>query len=492
MTFVSGVRQINISSHGGKAAPAVPRAVGPEATMKDVRVQDPQSPGTLPAVSRRGLLLGAAAGALGTSWLGARRADAATPLIESAAGLVAENGAVRGLWHPSFRKVRDEFVRNFSERGELGASVSVRIAGLPVVDLWGGVANPATGQAWGRDTLVHVWSCTKGATALCAHVLASRGELDLDAPVAQYWPEFAQNGKAGVSVAMLLSHQAGIPALRDPLPAGAFYDTQYMTDRLAAEAPFWEPGTRHGYHALTFGFCVGELVRRISGQSLAEFFHSEVSAPLGLDFFMGLPDSELARLAPGIPSDPPAPPFSRVLLAALTDPTSIQALIFFNSGGYLDPGAAESPEARAQTELGATGGFTNARSLSRLYAALANGGERLVDKASFARMSRTHSAGWDQFGLIPSRFTLGYVKSIDNRRGDPGNQDTGILSEAAFGHSGFGGSIGFADPENRMSFGYTMTRQGPGTLLNARGQSLIDAAYRSLGYVEAGGNQVKR
>lgn len=460
--------------------------------MEDSRILAPQSPETLPSVSRRGLLLGAAAGALGATWLGGRQAEAATALTDSTAGLVGENGAVRGLWHPSFKRVRDEFVRNFTERGELGASVHVRVAGLPVVDLWGGVADPTTGRAWTRDTLVHVWSCTKGATALCAHILASRGELDLDAPVAQYWPEFAQNGKSAVTVAMLMSHQAGVPALRDPLPFGALYDTEYMTDRLAAEAPFWEPGTRHGYHALTFGFCVGELVRRISGRTLAGFFRQEVAEPLGLDFSMGLPDSELPRLAPSIPADPPTPPFSRAFLAAISDPTSIASLVFFNSGGYLNPGEAESAAARAQTEIGATGGFTNARALSRLYAVLANGGERFVDKASFARMARVNSAGWDQFGLIPSRFTLGFVKSIDNRRGDPGNQDTGILSEAAFGHSGFGGSIGFADPENRLSFGYTMTKQGPGTLLNPRGQSLVDAAYRSLGYVEAGGNQVKR
>jgi CubicO group peptidase (beta-lactamase class C family) len=463
--------------------------------MDETREQDPQTPVSTQTVSRRGLLLGAAAGALTLPWLGTGTANASgSPQSGGLAdGLVGESGSVRGHWHPSFRRVRDEFVRNFAERGEIGASVCVRVLGWPVVDLWGGTADVASGAPWQQDTLVHVWSCTKGVTALCAHMLASRGQLDLDAPVAQYWPEFAQNGKQGVTVAMLLSHQAGVPALRDPVPTGAFYDTEYMTDRLAAEAPFWEPGTRHGYHALTFGFCVGELVRRISGRSLADFFREEVGDRLGLDdFFMGLPDSELSRLAPSIPADPPTPPFSRFFLSAITDPTSIAALIFFNSGGYLDPGVAESAEARAQTEIGATGGFTNARALSRLYAALVNGGQGLVDKASFARMSRVNSAGWDEMGYIPSRFTLGFVKSIDNRRGDPGNQDTGILSEAAFGHSGFGGSIGFADPVTRMSFGYTMTKQGPGTLLNPRGQSLIDAAYRSLGYVEAGGSQVPR
>jgi CubicO group peptidase (beta-lactamase class C family) len=457
--------------------------------MKRTRTQEQQAPEPIQAVSRRGLLLGAAAGALSYPFLGARATAASGPLADGS--LVGESGSVSGTWHPRFRHVRDEFVRNFAERGEIGASVCVEIAGRRVVDLWGGTANLDTGAPWEEDTLVHVWSCTKGATALCAHILASRGELDLDAPVAQYWPEFAQNGKQGVTVAMLLSHQAGIPALRDPLPQGAFYDTALMTERLAAETPFWEPGTRHGYHALTFGFCVGELVRRISGWSLWDFFRDEVREPLGLDFWMGLPDSELSRLAPIIPADPPTPPFSQFFLKLVGDPTSIPALIFFNSGGYLDPGEAESPEARAQTEIGASGSFTNARSLARLYAALAAGGRGFVDPASFARMSRVNSAGWDAMGCIPSRFTLGYTKSMDNRRQAPGNQDTGILSEDAFGHSGFGGSIGFADPRTLLSFGYTMTKQGPGTLLSPRGQSLIDATYRSLGYVEAGGNWVR-
>ncbi len=436
-------------------------------------------------VSRRGLLLSAAVGALAAPWLGLRPAAAANA---PGLGYLHESGTVNGYYHRSFRRVRDEFVRNFAERGEIGASVCIEYRGWPLVDLWGGTADPGTGAPWERDTIVHVWSSTKGATALCAHILASRGQLDLDAPVAQYWPEFAQNGKEGVTVAMLMSHQAGIPALRDPLPQGAFYDTTYMTGRLAAEAPFWEPGTRHGYHALTFGFCVGELVRRISGKTLAGFFRDEVATPLGLtDYWMGLPDSELSRLAPIVPADPPEPPFSRFFLQILTDPTSIPFLIFFNSGGYLDPGVAESSEARAQTEIGASGSFTNARTLARLYSGIAG----LVDEASFARMGRVNSAGWDQMGSIPSRFTLGYVKSIDNRRESPGNQDTGILSEDAFGHSGFGGSIGFVDPRAHMSFGYAMNKQGPGTLLNPRGQSLIDAAYTSLGYVEAGGNFVK-
>jgi CubicO group peptidase (beta-lactamase class C family) len=446
-------------------------------------------------VSRRGLLAGAAAaaGALGLPLLGTRSAAAAESET-SWTGFRQESGAISGIWHPTFRRVRDEFLRNFTQRGEVGASVCVMVGGVPVVDLWGGIANPVTNQPWQKDTLVHVWSCTKGVTALCAHLLASRGQLDLDAPVVQYWPEFGQQGKEGTTVEMLMSHKAGVPAIRQPLPQGALYDWEFMTETLAAEEPFWVPGTRHGYHALTFGFLVGELVRRISGRPLDVFFREEIALPLGLDFWLTLPVSEDDRVAPSIPADPPAPPFPAWLLLALTDPTSIPALIFFNNGGYLVPGEADTRAAR-EAVIGATGGITNARGLCRLYSELARPRvpwrPSLVEVASLVRMSRPISAGFDQFGQIPSRFTAGYIKSMDNRRGTPGNQDTGMLSEDAFGHSGFGGSIGFADPRAGLSLGYAMNRQGPGTLLNPRGQSLVDAAYRSLGYSEQGGSFVR-
>jgi CubicO group peptidase (beta-lactamase class C family) len=466
----------------------------PENQASEVRSEAQAAGG----VSRRGLLAGAAAaaGALGLPLLGTRSAAAAESETSFGFGsLRQESGAVAGFWHPAFRRVRDEFVRNFAERGEVGASLCVMLGAIPVVDLWGGAANTETGQPWEQDTLVHVWSCTKGATTLCAHLLASRGLLDLDAPVVQYWPEFGQQGKQATTVEMLMGHQAGVPAIRQPLPPGALYDWEFMTETLAAEAPFWPPGTRHGYHALTFGFLVGELVRRISGRPLDVFFREEIAEPLGLDFWLTLPASEDPRVAPSIPADLPAPPFPAWLLLALTDPTSIPALIFFNSGGYLNPGEADTRAAR-EAVIGATGGITNARGLCRLYSELARPRvpwrEPLVDAARLVRMSRTMSAGFDQFGQIPSRFAAGYIKSMDNRRGTPGNQDSGILSEDAFGHSGFGGSIGFADPRAGLSFGYAMSRQGPGTLLNPRGQSLVDATYRSLGYSEEGGSFVRR
>src|SRR5262245_22180171 len=251
--------------------------------MEDARTADDPSPYTAPAVSRRRLLLGATAatavGVLGARGREARATMGAGPLV--AASSLSQPG-ISGRFRPRFERVYQEFARNFQERGEVGASVCVMWEGETVVDLWGGTARVDTGAPWQSDTLTHVWSSTKGATALCAHILASRGLLDLDAPVVQYWPEFGQQGKNSITVAMLLAHQAGLPAVREPLPQGAFYDWDLMVGSLAAEAPFWEPGTRNGYHALTFGFLVGEVVRRVSGRSLGTFFRDEVAAPLGL------------------------------------------------------------------------------------------------------------------------------------------------------------------------------------------------------------------
>jgi len=434
-------------------------------------------------LSRRRLLMGAAAGMLATPFIGHET-------LASAVGVAPlrrerEDPGVDGAFHPRFERVRDEFVRNFHERGEVGAAVTLIVDGKTVVDLWGGLARVDTNAAWQENTLSQIWSSTKGATSLCAHILVDRGLLDLDAPVVQYWPEFGQNGKAGTTVRMLLAHQAGVPAVREPLPAGAFYDWDFMTSTLAAEAPFWEPGTRNGYHALTFGFLVGEVVRRVSGKPLGEFFRDEVATPLGLEFWLGLPESEESRVAPNILPDPPKPgdALSIFFLKAFADPTSIPALAFFNTGGYTNPGESDTRAAHAAV-IGASGGITNARGLAQMYAPLAGMGRvQLAGPDTLARMGHVASAtGQDATGFIPTRFALGYVKSMDNRAQPPGQQDSVILGEDAFGHSGFGGSIGFADPSAGFSFGYVMNKMGSGTALTSRGQALVDAVYESLGY----------
>jgi CubicO group peptidase (beta-lactamase class C family) len=409
--------------------------------------------------------------------------------------MAVESIAVDGVCDVRFAQVREEFEQNFAERGEVGASVCVTVDGETVVDLWGGYAVPAgppdgpPGTAWQRDTIGHVWSATKGATALCAHLLADRGHLDLNAPVVQYWPEFAKNGKDGVLVRHLLAHQAGLPAVREPLPAGAFYDWETMTDALAREEPFWAPGTRTGYHGLTFGYLVGEVVRRICGRSLGGFFAEEVAAPLELDFWLGLPEQHEWRVAPTIPADPTAPGtlVPSMYVAALTDPGSLPGLMIGNNGGYLMvPGESDSRAAHA-AEMGAVGGITNARGLAGMYRPLALGGAhdgvRLVGPDQLVLMGAVASATEvDAVVLVPSRFSLGFVKSVDNRYLPPADREGILMSEPAFGHSGMGGSLGFADPAARMSFGYTMNRQGMGLAVNERGQSLVDAVYRALGH----------
>ena len=339
---------------------------------------------------------------------------------------------------------------------------------------------------------------------MCAHILASRGLLDLDAPVVHYWPEFGQAGKETIPVKMLLNHQSGLPAVREPLPEGALFNWELMVRALERQEPFWTPGSMHGYQAFTFGWLVGEVVRRVSGKSLGTFFREEVAGPLGLDFWISLPEALENRVSLIIPADPPDPsgPISP-LFAAAADPTSLQTLVLFNNGGYMLPGAdgvyGFNLRAARAAEIGAAGGVTNARGLAGMYAPLANGGSlkgvSLVGQESLARMGAVSSAsGLDMSLLAPTRFSLGYVKSVDNRRVPTCTKDDSvILSEEAFGHPGSGGSIGFADPPARMSFGYAMNRLGQGMGLNERGQSLVDAVYLSLGYTSnASGSWLKR
>lgn len=395
---------------------------------------------------------------------------------------------IDGTCSPKFERVRVEFERNFAERGEVGASVCLTLDGETVVDLWGGVADPTSGRAWDRDTIGVLWSCTKGAVALCAHMLMARGDVTLDAPVASYWPEFAKNGKDAVTIRMLLAHQAGLAALREPIPDGGFCHWDDIVDRLAAQEPLWEPGSRHGYHALTFGHLVGEVVRRVTGRSIGAFFREEVAEPLDLDFWIGLPEEHEGRVAPTIAAEMPAPgallpSFYRV---AMGDPTSVPGMVLFNSGALLAPGFIDTRQAH-EAEIPSAGGIGNARALAGMYRVLALGGhtheEQLVDREQVSIMGSTTSASSiDATLFVPTRWSTGFVKSMDNRAREPGDQDGVIMSEDAFGHVGMGGSIGFADPRAHMSFAYTMNRQGMAVGLDERGQSLVDATYHCLGY----------
>lgn len=385
-----------------------------------------------------------------------------------------------GQCAPAFEALRAAFEHNLAHGGELGASLAVDIDGESVVDLWGGWADAEGGTPWQRDTLSVVFSNTKPATALCIHLLAESGELDLDQPVARYWPAFAAAGKAGITPRMLLDHSAGLPALRERLPDGAAFDWDFMVERLEREAPFWEPGTRVGYHALTYGWLLGELVRRLGGCSLGEYFRRHVAQPLDLDFWIGLPDSEESRVATIAPPAALSVPRNAFERALLEEPKSLTALYMKNTGGWRPSGF--NTRAGHAAELGAAGGITNARSLARLYGTLACGGQRgdfrLMGEDTLAKATAVSSATHDDACLrVPTRFASGFMREMDNRaRG----MDSACFGRDAFGHVGAGGSLAFASPSRRLGFGYTMNRMGPGVLLNKRADRLVQAVYEAV------------
>lgn len=390
---------------------------------------------------------------------------------------------VNGKCDPKFEAVKAAFENNFASLGEVGASVCVSVGGQTVVDLWGGMADAAKNDPWTEETVSIVFSCTKAATAICAHILIDQGKLDPHALVTDYWPEYGKHGKDKTTVQMMLNHESALPALKDPVKPGGFYDWDYMISRMEDEQPFWEPGTRNGYHMVNFGWTVGELVRRVSGKSLGQFFAENVAGPTGAKFWIGLPEGERPHVAPIIPFSPdPTAPMSDFLKAMLSDPTSIQALSFLNNGGW----TPDDPDAYT-AEIGGAGGISNARGQVAMYEPLALGGSKgdvtLVSSERAAAMGRvTTATSIDATLLVPSRFASGFMKSMDNRGNRPGQQESAVLSEAAFGHVGAGGSIGFADPDAELAFSYTMNQMGAGLLLNERGQGLIDATYQSLGY----------
>ncbi len=376
--------------------------------------------------------------------------------------------SIDGICSARFSALRDAFAENFASRGEVGASVCVVVYGRVEVDLWSGVADRGSGRPWRRDTLGVVWSCTKGAVAACLHLLAARGRIDIDRPVADYWPEFAQAGKGGIPVRWLLTHEAAIPAFREQLPPGSLYDWDHVVGVLARAEPFWEPGTRQAYHASTFGHLVGEVVRRVSGKGVGEFWRDEIAGPRGLDFHLGLAEGDEPRVAPTIRPDPlpPGTPPWPFLAAIGKDAGNIQTLTVRNTGRR--PGDTDSREAHAAC-LPSGGGVTHARGLAGLYAALLDGA--FFPRSLVEEIGETHSAtSVDGTLLEAMRFGLGYMKAC------PGLP----MGRAAFGHAGMGGSLGFCDPALGMAFGYTMNKQGHGVLLNARGRALVEAAYRAL------------
>ena len=390
---------------------------------------------------------------------------------------------VQGECDEQFAGVREAFAGNFQRHGDVGAAFALYHRGRKVVDLWGGVADSESDRPWAEDTLQLVFSTTKGATAICAHLLAQRGELDLDAPVTTYWPEFAAAGKGDIPVRWLLSHRAGLPVVDGSPAPQELLDWDPIVKRLADQAPVWPPGTTHGYHALTYGWLVGEVVKRVAGRSLGQFFADEVAGPLGLEFWIGLPPSEEHRVSRLI-ALPWAtllemevdsidlshlPEFVQKIARSYLDPTSITNRALHVTSPPLDWNA---PEVHA-AEIPAASGIATARSLARMYAACVSDvdGIRLLSPETLATATTEQSVGRDSVLLVPTRFGLGFfLPSPFATMGGP----------RSFGHSGAGGSLGYADPDTEIGFGYVMNKMQQNLGGDPRTLTLIEAVNRSL------------
>jgi CubicO group peptidase (beta-lactamase class C family) len=400
---------------------------------------------------------------------------------------------IDGWTAPGFEGVRDAFAANFAKDKEVGAAFAAYHRGRIVADLWGGVADVATARPWAEDTMVVVYSSTKGATATCAHMLVDAGRLDLDAPVAEHWPEFAQNGKEAITTADLLSHQAGLAWVDDELTLEQVLAVDPLVDALARQTPLWEPRSAHGYHAVTYGTLVGEVARRADGRSLGSYFADEVAKPLGLDFFIGLPEEHEPRVATlvgnlgGLGGDdgalggPAMDPDTRAALEALVGPTSMLGRALGINGALARTGNIPVPagnvfNSRAvhAAEMPAANGITDARSLARMYAGCIGevDGVRLLTEARMRDASTQRTVGPNIVLLnLDLQFGLGYfVRSSLINVGGP----------ASFGHAGAGGSLGWADPDAELAFGYVMNRMDLGLAGDDRSYSLINACYAAL------------
>ncbi len=370
---------------------------------------------------------------------------------------------VHGTCDDAFGPVRDAFVGNFDQGNEVGASVAVTHHGRPVVDLWGGDADEA-GRPWEHDTIVNVYSTTKTMAATCVLMLADRGEIDLDAPVADLWPEFGANGKAGVLVRHVMSHSAGLSGFEPAITAADLYDWDRVCELLAAQAPWWEPGARSGYHAITQGYLQGELVRRATGRSVGTFFRDEVAGPLGADFHIGLPASEDHRVADLIPPD-----LSAALGTGAIQPDTLAARTLLSC-----PLDATEPRTRAWrgAEIPAAGGTGNARSVARVHSALACGGEvdgvRLMSADGVERILEEQISGTDGVLGVPMRFGMGFGLMSDLIPLSP--------NKRSFFWGGWGGSLAVIDLDAEVSVAYVMNRMGDGLAGDVRGALVALAA----------------
>lgn len=378
---------------------------------------------------------------------------------------------IAGRCDPRFAAVRDAFANNFAAHDELGAAVCVTVDGRVVVDLWGGYVAAVGTRQWGPDTLVNAFSVGKGMLALVVARLVGDGRLALDRAVAACWPEFAAAGKAEITVRQLLTHEAGLPALRSRLAPGAMLDWRAMTTALAAETPWWEPGTAHGYHTNTFGFLVGEVIRRVTGDTPGATLHELVTGPLGADVHLGLAAGHDPRVAEFVwPVEPPPetePP-------DLDDVALMRFNAYFNPSGLSGAGVVNTRAWRA-AEIPSTNLHASARGVAGVYRALAAGGihdgVRVVDRDALAAAARPQVSGLDLVLDRASRFGVGFQLTQPERPLGP--------NPGTFGHFGAGGSLGYCDPIVGVGFGYVMNQLGA-RWQNPRNRALVDAVYASL------------
>jgi CubicO group peptidase (beta-lactamase class C family) len=354
--------------------------------------------------------------------------------------------AVQGTCDERFTPVRDAFAAGLASGAELGASLCVVADGSTVVDVWGGWADAARERPWTRDSIACVFSCTKGLAAIALLMLVDRGVVDLDAPVTTWWPEFAANGKAALPVRYLLTHEAGLSAIATPLPFGALSDWDLMVDALAAQEPWWEPGSGHGYHGVTFGHLVGEVVRRADGRTIGAFVRDELAEPLGVDLFVGLPPEEDARTAEMTIEYPKA---GQTTFFSRWGPDDLGPKSF---GNPPDCNVIEHTNSRAfrGAEIPAANGHANARALALVYDALGRG--QLLSPPLLADAGRIHVDGPDLVMGQPTRFGLGFEITA------PDAQFAFGSGARTFGHNGSGGSLGCWDPDRGLAFGYVMNR----------------------------------
>lgn len=375
------------------------------------------------------------------------------------------DGSVGGFVRDRFAAVRGAFEANLASGADVGASFAATLEGETVVDLWGGWADEASARPWERDTIANVYSTTKTMTALTALLLADRGELDFDAPVARYWPRFAAAGKAAVKVSHVMSHAAGLSGWKEPITREDLYDWDKVTALLAAQAPYWEPGTACGYHAVTQGYLVGEVVRRITGKSLGTVFREEIAQPLGADFHIGLPASEDARVADLIPPPPGG---------AIGDGPQSELGANMSSNPPIDPRDTRTRAWRA-AEIPAANGHGNARSIAEIHVLLANGGiakgKRILSDAGCRKALEPQIEGTDLILGMPTRYGMGF--------GLPGAA-VPLPSPNSLYWGGYGGSLVLIDMDARTTIAYAMNKMAPTTTGDMRALSLATAMWSAL------------